>query len=356
MIKGWENRLNIVAIIPARSGSKSIPNKNIRLLNGKPMLAYSIEHALQSRYINRVIVSTDSEEYAMIAKSYGAEIPFLRPAEYAKDTSLDIEVFYHTLTKLKETEGYAADVVVQLRPTYPIRKVEDIDAMIEIMLKDVKIDSVRSLAKAKEIPYKMWKMNVDGKLEPLMKDIKECYNMPRQELPAVYYQNACIDVIRPKVIFNQYSMSGSTIYGYLMDQNYDIDTEEEWIEAEKAMIRREKYNQIAQGGLRFVFDIDGVIAKLEPDNQYDKAEPNTEMIELVNRLYDFNNYIILLTARGYVTGIDWYPVTEKQMRLWNVKYHELRMGKPNADYYVDDKNMTLDFLYQEIGPLVNSNY
>ena len=93
--------MNILAIIPARSGSKSVIDKNIRMMGGKPMLAHSIGHALQSKYINRVIVSTDSERYAAIAREYGAEIPFLRPAEYATDTALDIEVFRHALSFLK---------------------------------------------------------------------------------------------------------------------------------------------------------------------------------------------------------------------------------------------------------------
>ena len=122
--------MNILAVIPARSGSKSVKDKNIRKVNGKPMLAYSIEHAKGSKYINRIIVSTDSPVYANIAREYGAEVPFLRPAEYATDTALDYDVFYHCLSFLKEKEGYEADLVVQLRPTYPIRNVADIDHMI----------------------------------------------------------------------------------------------------------------------------------------------------------------------------------------------------------------------------------
>lgn len=336
--------MNVLAVIPARSGSKSLPNKNIRLFHGKPMLAYSIEHALQSKHINRVIVSTDSEEYARIAVEYGAEVPFLRPAEYAQDDSLDIEVFYHALTKLKETEGYEADVVVQLRPTYPIRSVADIDAAIDLLLSDEKIDSVRSLAPAKEIPYKMWKMGEEGRLEPLMKDIKECYNMPRQELPKVYYQNACIDIIRPRAILEEKSMSGKVIYGYPMNQNYDIDTQEEWEEAEKAAERRERMERIKRGGMQFVFDIDGVIAKSEKNLNYANALPNTEMIDMINQLYDYNNRIVLLTARGYVTGIDWSETTREQMKRWGLKYHELHFTKPNADFYIDDKMLDMNEL------------
>lgn len=329
--------MNILAVIPARSGSKSVPHKNIRLINGKPMLSYSIEHAKKSKYINRIILSTDSEQYAKIGREYGAEVPFLRPEEYATDQALDIDVFHHCLRYLKDNEGYEADIVVQLRPTYPIRNVDDIDQMIQILIENKNFDSVRSIAPAKEIPYKMWHKQEDGTITPIMKDIKECYNMPRQQLPKVYYQNACIDVIRGKVILEQHSMTGSRICGYEMSKNYDIDTEEEFKEAEE-------YIKITSGGRRFVFDIDGVIAKLEKNNNYALSEPNVPMIEIVNRLYDMGNEIILHTARGYVTGVDWKSTTEQQLEQWGVKYHELYFGKPNADYYIDDHMMSMDRL------------
>ncbi len=337
----------VLAIIPARSGSKSVIDKNIRLIDGKPMIAYSIEHALQSERVSRVIVSTDSEKYADIAREYGAEVPFIRPAEYATDTALDIDVFYHALTFLREKEDYVPDVVVQLRPTYPIRKVEDIDAMVDMMLADSTIDSVRCIAPATEVPYKMWLVE-DGtnlsshgataKLAPLLNDIPECYNMPRQQLPKAYYQNACIDVIRPDVILDQHSMSGTNIVGYFMDDNFDIDTEEEFAKAEE-------YLKITNGGKRFVFDIDGVIAGFRKGLDYDSAPPNEKMIEIINKLYDWGNEIILFTARGYVTGIDWSETTKRQMKNWGVKYHELHFGKPNADYYIDDKSLDMQKLY-----------
>lgn len=329
--------MNIVAIIPARSGSKSVPHKNIKLINGKPMLSYSIEHAKQSKLINRIILSTDSEEYAAIGRAYGAEVPFIRPKEYAQDLSLDIEVFYHCLNYLRVNEGYEADIVVQLRPTYPIRNPKDIDEMITILRDNPKIDSVRSIAPAKEIPYKMWRKQPDGIIAPIMNDIKECYNMPRQQLPKVYYQNACIDVVRGNIILDEYSVSGSNIYGYEMNKNYDIDTEEEFK-------RAEEYVKITTGNKRFVFDIDGVIAKLQKNNDYAIAEPNIQMIQIINKLYDMGNKIVLHTARGYVTGIDWSTVTKKQLTQWGLKYHELHFGKPNADYYVDDKNLDMNLL------------
>lgn len=329
----------VLAIIPARSGSKSVKNKNIREINGKPMIAYSIEHAKASKLIDRVIVSTDSEVYAKIAREYGAETPFIRPAEYALDTSLDLEVFEHALSFLEEKEGYIPDLVVQLRPTYPIRKVQDIDNMITRMLGDKTIDSMRCIAPAKEIAYKMWHKLKDGSLSPIMKEIKECYNMPRQQLPDVFYQNACIDVIRTDVITKNHSMSGDKIVGYEMEENFDIDTEEEFRKAEE-------YLKITSGNKTFVFDIDGVVAKLQKNLDYALSEPNEPMIEIMNQLYDYGNKIVLFTARGYVTGKDWSEITKEQMKRWGVQYHELKFGKPNADYYVDDKMLSMESLYQ----------
>lgn len=330
----------ILALIPARSGSKSVVHKNIRKINGKPMMAYSIEHAKASKYINRIIVSTDSEEYAAIAREYGAQTPFIRPAEYATDTALDIDVFAHALDYLKREENYVPDIIVQLRPTYPFRDAADIDAMIEIMLKDDTVDAVRSIKKNEVVPHKMWFLQEDGTINPLLTDIPEAYNMSRQQLPDTYYQNGNVDLLRPRNITEYHSMTGKKIKGYEMREMYDVDTEVDFS-------RVSDYMKIRQGGQQFVFDIDGVIALKREDLDYGQALPNERMIKIVNKLYDWGNRIVLFTARGYVTGIDWKQVTEKQMKDWGVMYHELHMGKPNADYYVDDKMMSLEFLYRE---------
>lgn len=331
--------MEVLAVIPARSGSKSVPDKNIREVAGKPMLAYSIEHAQKSTYITRVIVSTDSPKYGEIAKQYGAEVPFMRPSQYATDTALDYDVFLHALSWLKEKENYEPDLVVQLRPTYPVRDIEDIDTMIQMMINDETADSVRSIALAKEIPYKMWKKDEKGELHPVMTDIPECYNMPRQELPKVYYQNACIDIFRPRCIYEYHSMTGKKILGYAMKENYDIDTPEEFQ-------RTANYLELAKGKKRFVFDIDGVIVQYNSSLKYEESLPNEKMINIINHLYDMGNEIILFTARGYVTGIDWQDITKEQMERFGVKYHQLLFGKPNADYYIDDKMMNMDALYR----------
>lgn len=333
--------LKILALVTARSGSKGVPGKNIRHINGKPMMAYSIEHALASKYINRVILTTDSEEYAAIGREYGAETPFIRPAEYATDTALDIDVFEHALGWLKEKEDYVPDIIVHLRPTYPFRDVEDIDTMIKMMIDDESVDAIRSVTKNTVVPHKMWYLKEDGTLDSLMKDIPEAYNMPRQALPDTYVQNGNTDLLRPRCVTEYHSMTGKNIKGYVMKENYDVDCEADFDNVNKVM-------QLKAGGKLFVFDIDGVIALKREDLDYGQAEPNEKMIKIINQLYDWGNRIVLFTARGYVTGIDWKPTTEKQMKDWGLKYHELHMGKPNADFYVDDKMLDLEFLYNEI--------
>jgi len=226
--------MDILALIPARSGSKSIKNKNIRKICGKPLLAYSISHAIDSYYINRVIVSTDSLKYAKIARAFGAETPFIRPNIISNDQSYDLEVFDHALDWLLRHENYVPEICVHLRPTYPIRDINDIDKMIEILINNPKIDSVRSIALSPETPYKMWFRKEDGLLNPLIEcEIPEAYNKPRQILPTTYLQNACIDVIRTSTIINKKSMTGDTIYGYIMEHNWDIDQFEQLRKARK---------------------------------------------------------------------------------------------------------------------------
>lgn len=333
------NRLQILALIPARGGSKGIPNKNIRLFGGKPLLAHSIEQARASRFVTRVVVSTDNPRYADIARQFGAEAPFLRPTEIAQDLSTDLETFIHALEWFAEHERYVPDICVHLRPTYPLRRVQDIDRVIEILLERPDLDSVRTVAPAPETPYKMWLRGQDGFLTPVVTtDILDACNLPRQSLPPVFLQNACIDAVRTHVITELHSMTGRKIFGYVMEQNLDIDTEAQlrhaaaFAEREPANARRKTY----------CFDIDGVLAALTPDNNYHAALPLSENIRLVNALYERGHCILLFTARGSTTGLDWRAVTEAQMAEWGVKYHTLLFGKPAADYYVDDRLLSLD--------------
>jgi len=337
-------RNEVLALIPARSGSKTVPHKNIRELRGKPMLAHSIEHARAARCVTRTIVSTDSEEYARIARQHGAETPFLRPAEISGDLSTDLEVFVHALNWLKDHEGYVPEICVHLRPTHPVRNPEDIDRMVEILSDSSELDSVRSVVGAPETPYKMWFRDEKGLLSPVIQtDIKEAYNQPRQALPQTYLQNASVDVVRSRVILEQCSMTGRRMHGYLMAASYDIDTADQLDRARAELERRNCNAPGARSNVAkktFVFDIDGVVATLVPSLEYERAGPNTSMIQAVNFLYEQGHRVVLFTARGSTTGRDWSELTRRQLAEWGVKHHELLLGKPAADYYVDDKMLS----------------
>jgi len=314
------------------------------MMNGKPMIAYSIEQALDSSKVDRVLVSTDSPSYQEIAKKYGAEAPFLRPADIAQDSSLDIEVFQHALQWLKDNENYEPDICIHLRPTHPIRNSKDIDAMVEVIEEDPNIDSVRSVSPAKQVPYKMWLFQENSlHMLPLVTcDVPEPYNAPRQLLPQVYMQNACIDVIRTTTILEQQSMTGKHIAGYKMDYDFDIDTEEDFLLAEKAQLLY--YAKSTQQQLKICCDIDGVLATKTLQNNYSTATAIQENVALINALYEKGHHIVLFTARGYRSGIDWKEITVKQMRLWGVKYHEILFGKPDADIYIDDNFLDISAL------------
>lgn len=232
--------MDILAIIPARGGSKGLPGKNVRLLNGHPLIAYSILAAQQSKYISRVIVSTDSEEIAKIALAYGAEVPFMRPAEFAQDLSTDLEVFKHALRYLEETENYKPDLIVQLRPTSPIRFVKDIDVCIEKMMQHKTADSLRIVTEAPITPYKMWTIeDADQPMNPLLTvdGVPEPYNEPRQRLPKAYWQIGTLDVIKREVIMQHNSMSGRAILPHIVEQRFaiDIDDINSFTKAEEVM-------------------------------------------------------------------------------------------------------------------------
>jgi CMP-N-acetylneuraminic acid synthetase len=223
--------MQILAIIPARGGSKRVPNKNIKELGGKPLIAYSIDHAKQSKYITRTIVSTDSPEILEIAKSFGAEAPFLRPEELAQDSTPDLPVFQHALLWMKENENYVPDIVVQLRPTSPLRKVEDVDRAIELLINNPEADSVRTVIEPVSSPYKMYKIDDAGFLDPLIKteDKSEVYNQPDQQLPKVYRHIGTADVIWSKTILENNQMSGKKILPLILDKAYSgINTPEDW--------------------------------------------------------------------------------------------------------------------------------
>ncbi len=219
-------RMEILAVIPARGGSKGFPGKNLALLNGHPLLAWSIEAAKISKSVTRCIVSTDCEKIAEAARRYGAETPFLRPPELARDDSTDLEAFVHALQWLKEKEGYHPDAVVQIRPTSPLRPQGLVDAGVSMLLRTPEADSVRCVVRAAQNPYKMWSFDPETSfLTPLLRlrGIPEPFNAPRQSLPAAFWQTGHLDVIRSKVIVEDGSMSGKNILGLEVKEEYAVD-------------------------------------------------------------------------------------------------------------------------------------
>jgi len=227
----------VLVIIPARGGSKGIPRKNIREFAGYPLISYSIAAGLKAESVTRTIVSTDDEEIARVARQYGADVPFLRPAEFSQDKTLDLPVFKHALEWLAENENYHPEVVVQLRPTSPVRPRTCVDDAVKILLNHPEADSVRGVVDAGQNPFKMWKIDkISGKMQPLIgvDGIKEAYNAPRQSLPDVYWQTGHIDAIRPRAILEKNSMSGDVIMPLVIDVRYtiDIDTPADWERSE----------------------------------------------------------------------------------------------------------------------------
>lgn len=231
--------ISVLAIIPARGGSKSIPHKNIRLLAGFPLIAYSIAAARAATLVKRVIVSTDDPDIAAVARTYGAEVPFLRPAEHARDDTPDLPVFQHALQWLAENEGYLPEIVVQLRPTSPFRRVWHIDQAVARLLDRPEADAVRTVCLPFQNPFKMWRIQPDGFMQPLIavEGAPEPYNLPRQALPEVYWQTGYVDAARTDTILQQNSMTGQRILPLVIDSSewVDIDSPDDWRRAERQL-------------------------------------------------------------------------------------------------------------------------
>jgi N-acylneuraminate cytidylyltransferase len=227
----------ILALIPARGGSKGIPRKNIRNFAGYPLIAWSIAAAKQANCVTRIIVSTDDPEIAAVAREYGAETPFLRPSEFAQDNTTDLPVFEHALQWLDENEDYRPEIVIQLRPTSPVRPNDCVDAAVKILLAHPGADCVRGVVPAGQNPYKMWRFAGDDQpMQSLLEveGIAEPYNAPRQILPPVYWQTGHIDAIRASTIQQKKSLTGDVIYPLVIDPRYtvDIDNLSDWAKFE----------------------------------------------------------------------------------------------------------------------------
>ena len=226
--------MHVLALIPARGGSRGLPRKNVRLLGGRPLIAYSIVDARASRVITRVVVSTEDLEIAAVARQWGAEVPFRRPTKLAGHTTPDLPVFRHALQWLEKHEGYVPDILVHLRPSTPLREPSKLDEAIRLILDHPEADSVRSVSRPLQTPYKMWRV-VGDYMEPLLHlpGVPEPYNLARQELPDVFRQDGYVDVIRASVVMKSDRMTGSKVLPFFIDDEViDIDYEESLQQAE----------------------------------------------------------------------------------------------------------------------------
>jgi CMP-N-acetylneuraminic acid synthetase len=253
--------VEVLAIVPARGGSKSIPRKNIRLLNGQPLIAFSIAAGLAAKSISRLIVSTDDDEIANISREHGADVPFMRPAEYSLDNTLDLPVFRHALIWLKENENYQPDIIVQLRPTSPFRRVTHINEAVQLLIDHPAADAVRTVCVPFQNPYKMWRIKSDGWMDPLGKELGislEPYNQSRQALPEVYWQTGYVDACRNTTILKKNSMTGNQILPLVTNPEdlIDIDSQDDWLRAERLI----ENGEISFQDLGFNFSSGGSLA------------------------------------------------------------------------------------------------
>lgn len=227
----------ILAIIPARGGSKGIKDKNIYPINGHPLIKYTIDHCKISKFINKIVVSTDSVKIANISKKLGAECPFMRPSEISGDDAVDYTCIRHCVDWLKSNENYEPDYVVHMRCTTPIRNVELLDEAILKIIKNPKADSLRSISLVPYTPYKLWEKRHEWIIPVLKhKKIKESYNQPRQMLPKAYKHDGFVDIIKIETILRQNSLVGKKVIGFEIPNNsIDIDNISDIVLAERAL-------------------------------------------------------------------------------------------------------------------------
>ncbi len=222
--------MKIIAVIPARSGSKSVKDKNIYKYKKKPLIYHSIKLAKKSKFIDRVIVSTDSVKYQNLCIKLGAEAPFLRPKEISKDKSTDLEWAKHVIRYLEIHENYIPDLIVHLRPTTPNRKLKIFENGIRYFLKNIKkANAMRSISVMNQPPQKMFMLKNKFLVGYFDKTLKgEYYNLPRQYYSNCYMPNGYVDILKPKFFKNNSSLMGKKILGYITPETLDIDTKKDF--------------------------------------------------------------------------------------------------------------------------------
>jgi N-acylneuraminate cytidylyltransferase len=215
----------VLVVVPARGGSKGLPRKNARLLAGQPLVAHAIRAGLEASLVDRVLCSTDDEPIAELARAAGAEVPFLRPSELAQDTTEDWPVFAQALDWLAEHEGWQPPIVVNLRPSTPIRRPGLVDDAIRLLVEQ-DVDSVKTVCLARQHPHKMWLLQDAGRMEPYLKTafrLERGPDVPRAELEPIYWQTGHVDVTWRKTIEEQRTLIGRSVAGLVVAPETSID-------------------------------------------------------------------------------------------------------------------------------------
>ena len=220
---------DVVAVIPARAGSKGVIDKNIKSLAGHPLLTYSIAAARLANRIDRIIVSTDSEKYANIAREYGAEVPFLRPDEISGDNSTDYDFVRHLLDWMKKNEEYKPKYLVHLRPTTPLREPRYIEAAIEQIKQDDSATALRSVHEMSESAYKAFEIERDylKSIGSGSSDL-EASNAPRQKFKKTYQPNGYVDIIKTTYVIENHKLHGDHVIAYITPNVTEVDTIEDF--------------------------------------------------------------------------------------------------------------------------------
>lgn len=353
--------LRTLVVVPARGGSKGVTLKNLRPVAGRPLVALVGDVVARLPWVDRAIVSTDHPTIAATAQAAGLGAPFYRPPELSGDRIGDWDVLHHALTTMEALDKTTYDIVVMLQPTSPLRRPEQVTATVAKLVAG-NFDSVWTLSRsdAKAHPLKQLVLRDDrlAYWDPRGGDI-----VARQQLDAVYHRNGAAYALTRECLLQSRSILGSRPSATIIEEPMiSIDSLEDFARVEQALADRQGVVDAtpevaadsptppAANPVRtFVVDIDGVIASLVPDNDYARAEPLRENVALVNALHDQGHRIVLYTARGSATGKDWTSVTQRQMADWGVRHHELRLGKPAGDFYIDDRMISLPDAVQLMG-------
>jgi CMP-N,N'-diacetyllegionaminic acid synthase len=342
----------ILVVVPARGGSKGVALKNLRPVQGAPLVALVGDCVRALPWVDRVVVSTDHAEIAKTAREAGLDVPFFRPPELSGDRVGDLEVLTHALEATEADDSAHYDVVVMLQPTSPLRRPEHVTACVDRVIGEG-FDAAWTVSPSdpKAHPLKQLQVVDDGELR--LWDPKGATIVARQELVPLVHRNGAAYAFTRACLLEQGTILGRRTGAVVIEEPMvSIDTLEDFRRVEQALeARGEPASPVAatpaqpptrDGSRTFVVDIDGVIASLVPENDYNLARPLEENIGRVNSLHARGHRIVLFTARGSATGRDWTDLTRSQLGAWGVRYHELRFGKPAADYYIDDRLVTLD--------------